>query len=272
MKEGIIMSKSDKLTHDEFVEKLKNHAEYIEVIGKYINNKTPILVRNKITGKEHTVRPDTIFNTKEPFKTENRKIRETALTEEARLKIITTTPQKHNKTLDDINKKLKERDVDNLYELNFEATKYINNKMSTIVLKCLRCDNEFNISYVNLCAGKGCPICNKLARQESKNVKKIKLILEKYSIPYETEYKINECKHERVLPFDFAFENGKKLLEYDGEFHDNGYNNNKESLSEVHLHDSIKTNFCKENNIPLLRLRYNDFDNFEERIKKFLSV
>ena len=27
MKEGIIMSKSDKLTHDEFVEKLKNHVD-----------------------------------------------------------------------------------------------------------------------------------------------------------------------------------------------------------------------------------------------------
>ena len=155
-----------------------------------------------------------------------------------------------------------------------EKSKYINNKESSLILKCSKCGYEFPISLVNLRQKRGCPICNKLKRQESKNVKKIKDYLISSDINFITEYKISDCKNKRELPFDFAFNiNGKlKLLEYDGEFHDRGYNNNAESLEKIRENDRIKTEYCLKNNIPFLRLRYNDFTNYEERIKEFLSI
>lgn len=160
------------------------------------------------------------------------------------------------------------------YILLIKKSEYINNKKPSLILKCSRCENEFPISLVNLRKKRGCPICNKLKRQESMNVKRIKNYLISSNINFITEYKLSDCRNKRELPFDFAFNiNGKlKLLEYDGEFHDRGYNNNTESLERIKENDKIKTEYCLKNNIPFLRLRYNDFINYKERIKDFLSV
>lgn len=262
------MSKSDKLTTELFKQKVKDKFNYLEVLEEYTNNKTPILIKNVITGDCKKVRPDNLFRLKRPFLSINKKTHK--LTENSKNKIIESKRNKNKKTLDEIESKIN----NDLYILCKEKTQYINNKKSTIILKCKKCYLEFPISFVNLCAGKGCPYCNKEKRQESKNLSLIKKFLDENNIKYETEYKIKDCKNQRVLPFDIKIEinNKIKLIEYDGEFHDFGYNNNKIALTKTKINDKIKSDFCILKNIPLLRLRYNTFDNYKCILKNFLEL
>ncbi len=70
-----------------------------------------------------------------------------------------------------------------------------------------------------------------------------------------------------LLKFDFAVFGLKNnlvvLIEYDGEFHfEKQYSDDK--FERVKIHDKFKNQYCKNNNIPLLRIPYWEFDNIEE--------
>ena len=87
---------------------------------------------------------------------------------------------------------------------------------------------------------------------------KISEILDKNGIEYEIEKKFSTCVDKTYLPFDFFVDN-KYLIEYDGEQH-----YNKESIFNyeyTHKHDLIKSEWCKNNNIPLIRIPYTHYDN-----------
>ena len=87
---------------------------------------------------------------------------------------------------------------------------------------------------------------------------KIAEILDEYEIPYELEKKFASCKDKTYLPFDFFVDN-KYLIEYDGKQHFD-----TESIFDyeyTHKHDLIKSQWCKNNHIPLIRIPYIYFDN-----------
>ena len=87
---------------------------------------------------------------------------------------------------------------------------------------------------------------------------KIAEILDENGIEYELEKKFSSCKDKTYLPFDF-YVNNKYLIEYDGEQHFN-----TESIFDyeyTHKHDLIKTQWCKKNNVPLIRIPYTHFNN-----------
>jgi very-short-patch-repair endonuclease len=83
-----------------------------------------------------------------------------------------------------------------------------------------------------------------------------------------------DCKDKRVLPFDFYLEDYNILIEYDGELHykESRYKNSQDKLNIIKNHDNIKNNYCKENNIKLIRIPYTEFDNIENILKKELNV
>lgn len=87
----------------------------------------------------------------------------------------------------------------------------------------------------------------------SKGNEKIKSILFEANIPFEIEKKFETCKDKKELPFDFYVDN-KYLIEFDGiqHFDENSIFN----YEYTHEHDIIKTKWCKENNIPLIRIPY----------------
>lgn len=73
------------------------------------------------------------------------------------------------------------------------------------------------------------------------------------------EYKIEECKNVRPLPFDFYLPDTNILIEYDGIQH---YDKDNRFYSEqLEINDNIKTNYCIDNKIKLIRIPYWDFDN-----------
>lgn len=106
----------------------------------------------------------------------------------------------------------------------------------------------------------------------SKGAIKIKALLEDSGLIYGTEISFSSCVTEKGNPmyFDFgvyADSDRTKLLyliEYDGEQHfyyGNGAStwNTKEQYERTQLRDALKNSWCKDNNIPLIRIPYTHF-------------
>lgn len=116
---------------------------------------------------------------------------------------------------------------------------------------------------------KGCKYCN-----ESKGEKEIYAILNNYSINHMQQYKFNECKCKQCLPFDFYLPDYNCCIEFDGEQHYKigCFNGDMLYLLNVKYRDNIKTKYCEDNNIKLIRIPYWDFDNIEEILKRELEL
>lgn len=86
---------------------------------------------------------------------------------------------------------------------------------------------------------------------------KIKELLQAANIPFKMEQKFDTCRDKLPLPFDF-FVNDSYLIEYDGSQHFN-----EDSLfnyEQTHKHDLIKSKWCKDNHIPLIRIPYTQYE------------
>ena len=78
------------------------------------------------------------------------------------------------------------------------------------------------------------------------------------NISFKQEYKAFKFANGKWASYDF-YVNNQYLIEYDGETHYN-YNlhgwHNKQQLLAQQERDVIKTQWCKDNNIPLIRIPY----------------
>lgn len=82
-------------------------------------------------------------------------------------------------------------------------------------------------------------------------------LLKEHNIEFVTEKTFEGCVYKQKLRFDF-YVNNNYLIEFDGRQHyevDNKWTT-KESLEENQLRDNIKNEWCKKNNIPLIRIPY----------------
>lgn len=100
--------------------------------------------------------------------------------------------------------------------------------------------------------------------------KEIALLLKNINLNFSQQYKviIQQNKYQLKQPhpyyFDFAiFQNNtlKYFIQYDGEQHytykqSQTYWNNKKNYQKTIIRDNIKNQWCKENNIPLIRIPY----------------
>lgn len=120
----------------------------------------------------------------------------------------------------------------------------------------------------------GCPHCN-----ESRGEKKIVEVLDKLDFNYERQFKFKNCKNKTSLPFDFKVNLNDKyfMIEYHGiqhyklvTFGVKDFNKAKINFQEQKDRDKIKYNYCKDNNINILYIKYTDFNNIESIIKKFI--
>ena len=113
----------------------------------------------------------------------------------------------------------------------------------------------------------GCPHCN-----ESKGETKIRMFLIKHDIIFEREKRFDDCRYKKPLPFDFYIPKYNLCIEFDGSCHFNKTNwggkltdeQMKENLKFYKLRDDIKNNYCKNNNINLIRL--NNFKTIEKQL------
>lgn len=100
-------------------------------------------------------------------------------------------------------------------------------------------------------------------KKDSFGVIKIKKILNQNHILFQTEYTFEDCKNEKLLPFDFQFQldNQEYIIEFDGSQHFLP-KWGEEELKQVQKRDKIKNNYCISKGIKLYRIPYTD----EEKI------
>lgn len=127
------------------------------------------------------------------------------------------------------------------------------------------------ITYDSFSRGTRCGIC-----MESKGEVAIRKHLQKIKLEFVPEMKFKQCKSERCLPFDF-YVNNQFIIEFDGEQHFKSvdFYGGEKKFKKRQLHDKIKTDFCFDYHIPLLRISYdcikdipNIIDNFIKYITK----
>lgn len=104
---------------------------------------------------------------------------------------------------------------------------------------------------------------------KSKGEEKINIILSKYKISFQTQYYFSDCRFpstNRLAYFDYAIFNNNNLIcliEYDGPQHFTGWGQDTQSLKHIQEYDNIKTQYCKNNHIPLVRIPYTDYDKID---------
>ncbi|MFA5150860.1 MAG: hypothetical protein WC433_08215 [Candidatus Omnitrophota bacterium] len=113
----------------------------------------------------------------------------------------------------------------------------------------------------------GCPYCN-----ESIGERIIETILKDKSIKYIRQYRFENCCSKRKLPFDFYLPDYNTCIEYDGELHFKcvKYFGGIKAFRKTKMRDKIKTNYCKNNNIKLVRINYKQRNNISNILNNIL--
>jgi hypothetical protein len=158
---------------------------------------------------------------------------------------------------------------------DYSLVKYKNSKEPVTVI-CPKHGN-FNTLPINHLKGVGCPICS-----ESKGERLVSLILERNQIGFERQKKFDGCfriginnKRCYKLPFDFYLPTYNTVIEYDGlqHFRPVGIFGGEKAFQQNKLRDELKTLYCRNNNIRIIRIPYtmknNDVESF---IKKELGI
>lgn len=137
-----------------------------------------------------------------------------------------------------------------------------------ITVKCKKCGNIWYLNANSLkINGTRCKKCSYTYKGEDKIIK----ILHDIKCYFIHQHKFNDCKDKRCLPFDFYLPDYNLCIEFDGEQH---YKPKfgEENLKKTQKHDKIKNEYCKSNNIRLLRIPYWEGNNMEKIIKDSLKL
>ena len=161
------------------------------------------------------------------------------------------------------------------------AIGFSDKKMSkpTIKFKC-ECGKSFDTTKNSFVYGK-CR-CDECTKRMSTYEYKVKQYLEEKNIEYIYQYQIFSCRDVLPLPFDFHLKKYEALIEVDGEGHERPCHFNQISNEDAMIsylstikHDEIKNNYCKQYNIPLLRISYKDIknnSNYKKMIDDFINT
>jgi len=121
-------------------------------------------------------------------------------------------------------------------------------------------------SHLN--GGSGCPRC-----KDSKGENTIRDILIRLNIKYIPQKRFKNCRNILPLPFDFYLPDYNICIEYNGEQHyskKHNFGSKKHELEQIQHRDKIKSDYCLNNNIPLLIIPY--YENIEKTLIDFLGT
>lgn len=150
---------------------------------------------------------------------------------------------------------------------DYSKVKYINDKNKIIII-CPE-HGEFKQSPGDHKRGQGCPKC-----KESKGEKLIAKYLVENNIYHLSQHRFSDCKDKKSLPFDFYLPGYNMCIEFDGIQHydkDKQFMRREDKYHYITEHDSIKSKYCKEHNIKLLRISYNQIDEINEILNKIFE-
>lgn len=161
---------------------------------------------------------------------------------------------------------------DNLYD--YSKVIYINAHTKVDII-CKK-HGIFSQKPNNHLNGRGCPIC-KFSKGELKVIK----FLEENKIQYIIQKSFNDCRNietNQKLKFDFYIPSKNLLIEYDGEQHFKihcrlgGYTSNVKDLQSIQYRDKLKTQYAKNNQIKLLRIKYTKLNKIDQILESVLNA
>lgn len=173
--------------------------------------------------------------------------------------------------------------INNYFKLNDINCKAISYDLESekygdeiVPITCIcECGNKFITSISSIKIGQY--RCQKCTKYGSIIENKVKRWLDSKHIEYIPQYKFKDCKDIRPLPFDFYLPKYNCCIEVDGEQHyklvpfgSEGKEELKEKLKQRQYHDKIKTEYCQNNNIKLIRIPQNKIERRHEEYKKIL--
>lgn len=140
-----------------------------------------------------------------------------------------------------------------------------------IEVKCKECGYTWDSLAYNVLSGYGCPIC-KLSKAE----KEINKILTENEIDFVPQKTFDDLKDIDLLSFDFYIPSINTAIEYDGEQHftptDFDGSGDQEEIErnfiKYKIHDLMKDDYCKKNNIRLIRIPYWEKSNLENVLRQ----
>ena len=155
---------------------------------------------------------------------------------------------------------------------NYQESIYKSGR-SPICIICSKHGEFWQTAYAHL-NGQGCPIC-----KSSKGELRVRQWLKSNNISFEEQKRFDLCKDKIQLPFDFYLPSYNICIEYDGIQHykpwsfgsDQSEKTKKDNLIKIQNKDLIKTVFCKDNNIGLLRIPYWKQENIESVLNNFIN-
>lgn len=159
---------------------------------------------------------------------------------------------------------LKSNEIHNFF-YNYSKVEYKSAHKKVIII--CKIHGEFKQTPNSHFKGVGCPYCKK-----SKGETKILNFLKEKNIKFEPQKTFENCKYKQLLSFDFYLPDFNTCIEYDGEQHFSRYRFEKDNTKfEIRKkRDQIKTNFCIENDIKLIRIKYTEI--VEEKLKWLIGL
>lgn len=235
--------KSFDIIKEEFKSIVGNSYEILTESSEYKNNKQKLLIRHFVNGSFHDF-----------------EMRYNDFTNGHRCSICSGRKKKTQKEF--------EQEVEKLGKGEYKVNgKYINNR-THIELLHLKCNKIWNVRPDDFTNGfNRCPYC---AGSNGEQI--IMRYLEEKNYNYTFQYIYQDCKFIRPLPFDFKViaNNNHFMIEFDGVVHFKPIYG-KDELKKKQRNDEIKNNYCKDNNIPLLRIKYTDIKNIDTLIENFVD-
>lgn len=232
-------------THDIFISELQKSKPYIIPIDSYVSARKKMLFYCMVCDSYFYASPDGILRAKHGCPTC------------AQRHITSYHIKSHEQFIDELK----------IINPNIIPLEQYKNDHAKIKVHCTLHNYTWMTSPNKLLHRRtGCPKC-----VSYNNENKICAILDSWGYEYILQKSFNDCRDKCPLPFDIYMPHDNILIEYDGEGH---YTPIKRSSSQsdedvvkqfqiTQHHDEIKTNYCKTNNIPLIRIPYWESDNLE---------
>jgi len=236
-----------KLTQKDFEGRVAAmYGDDYTVLGIYVNNQTKILMHHNKCGNSWKITPSDFHNGYGcPYCAGNKK-----------------------KT----DKQFKKEVFDLLGDEYTFLDSYVNANTKLRVVHNI-CGTEYLVTPHNFLTDRRCPFC-----KSSKGENKVADFLIKNRIKFETEHMFEDLKDKKHLRFDFYLPEYNICIEYDGKQHFKpatfgGISKERaeENLKICQKRDKMKTEYCKENGITLIRIPYTEFDNIKKILKEELK-
>lgn len=139
-------------------------------------------------------------------------------------------------------------------------------KSGNVIWNCVcECGNQTTVAGTHLLDG----TTNSCGCVNSKGELKIQTLLRENHVYFIQQYTFSDCINPKTgakLRFDFYLPEYNRCIEFDGEQHyqprAQGYFT-KEKVQEIQERDFIKTNYCKNHDIDLIRILWYNIDNIK---------